>query len=144
MSGLLAIAMSLGSAASIAAAPQACVEVRRDLAAGALPVRSDFTAVACAPAEERRASSPVAFHYDAGAGLVRVARRLTTGEVVRAPPTALVGAVRPGSRLTVASAVGPVRIERQVEVVRAIRGGRLLVRGADGVVFATSDPEAQP
>lgn len=152
MSGLV-FAMALGGAASIAGAPATCVEVRRDLAAGDLPATADLIAAACPGAGTQMGTrtetrtetrTGAAFRYDAGAGLVRAARDLTTGEVVRAPPAARVGGVRPGARLTVATTVGPVRVERQVVVLRAIRGGGLLVRAADGAVFATPDPEAQP
>jgi hypothetical protein len=148
MSGL-GFVMALGGAASIAGAPATCVEVRRDLAAGGLPARADLIVAACPEVEAGAGTGTAtragaAFRYDAGVGLVRTARALTTGEVVRAPPAALVGGMRPGARLTVATTVGPVRVERQVVVLRAIRGGGLLVRAADGAVFATPEPEAQP
>lgn len=126
-----------GGGASVPSKPVSCLEVLQDLATGAFPARSDFGPAACQPARP-------AFRYDPSAGLVRVARDLTTGEVVYAPPASLIGDLRPGSSLTVQSTVGPVLIERQVVVVRAIRGGGLLVRGADGRVFSAPSPEVRP
>jgi hypothetical protein len=132
MWGGLAIIMLLGGPAGLSP-PPACVTLLSDLAAGALVVRSNLAPAACAP---QATPARAAFRYDAGVGLVRAARDLPAGEVVRAPPAGLVSDLAPGASLTLESAVGPVVVDRQVVVVRAIRGGGWLVRGADGRVFS--------
>ena len=133
--------MMLGAGTAAAASSRAdsssCVQLTRDLPANAFPVRSDLAPADCTPAR-------AAFRYDASTGVVRTARALAAGEVVRAPPVALVGDVAAGALLTLQSAVGPVVVERQVVVLRPIRGGGLLVRGADGRVFPAPAPQVRP
>lgn len=138
MLGALALAAMLnGPAADAAPARATCVRLLRDLPAGAYPVRADLAPAGCAQGRP-------AFRYDASAGLARAARDLGAGEIVHAPPAVLVAETRPGATLTLESAVGPVRVQRQVVLLRPLRGGGLLVRSADGQVFSTPAAQVRP
>jgi hypothetical protein len=116
-------------------AEAACLRALRALAAGEVAAGADF---AVAPCEKPGA----AFAYDRALRVARLRRDVAEGEVVRGAP-AMLSAVRPGQPLTLRTHIGPVVVERQVEVVRPARAGeRVLVKGADGRVFAAPPPTA--
>jgi len=117
---------------------QACVRLRRPLAADAVLAVDDAEAAVCA-------APSAAFRYDPSLGLARATRNLAPGELVAAPAVAAMASAAPGARLYLATQVGPVRVEREVIVVQPARGGEaLFVQGAVGGVFAVPAPQARP
>jgi len=131
--GVLLVAAWLASAQ-----PTACVELAQPLAAGDAPLAADLRPASCT-------APRAAFVYDPATGLARARRDLVAGEVVRAPPSRMVAAVRKGQSLSLRAAVGPVAIERKVVAERAAAQGRpVWVRGEDGAVFMTSAASVAP
>jgi len=117
------------------AADAACLRALRAVTAGEVATAADFTAAPC-----ERAGAALA--YDRGLRVARLRRDVAAGEVVRGS-SSMLSAVRPGQSLTLQTRIGPVTVERKVEVVRPARGGeRVLVKGADGRVFAAPAPVA--
>ena len=115
-----------------------CRRLLTALNRGVAPTAADFEPATCE-------ATSVAFHYDAAAGVARAARDLGVGEIVIAPPVAVLAAVRPGQTMRLRAHVGPVVVERAVEVVRPSAGGRpLFVKAADGKVFAAPAPILEP
>jgi hypothetical protein len=107
-----------------------CWRALRSVDAGATVVRQDFEPASCTVGAR-------ALAYDRPAGLARAGDALDAGDVVRGMPERTFSAVRPGQSLTLRAAVGPVVVERQVEVVRPARAGAAVyVRGDGGDVFA--------
>lgn len=132
-------AIALFAAAAVMAgsppAPRPCLRALRGVAAGDVALAADFEASPCEAAKE-------AFRYDRGARVARLKLDLAAGEVVRGSRTTL-ASVRPGQDLFLQVRIGPVTVERKVEVVRAAPvGERITVRGADGRVFSAPAPEA--
>jgi hypothetical protein len=114
-------------------AEAACLRALRALAAGDVAVAADFAEAPCEAAG-------AALAYDRGLRVARLRRDVVAGEVVRGAP-AMLSSVRPGQGLTLQARSGPVTVERRVEVVRPARAGeRILVKGADGRVFAAPAP----
>jgi hypothetical protein len=122
---------------AVAQASPACLRALRPLTAGEIAVLADFEPAACADA-------PRAFSYDRAARVARLRRDVATGEVVRGS-TSTLSAVRPGQGFTLQAHVGPVIVERRVEVAWPARAGELvMVRGAEGELFAAPSPETAP
>lgn len=110
-----------------------CLAVLHPVSAGALAVRGDFADAPCDGALP-------AFRYDRAARTLRAGRDLAPGERVRGPAS-LLSVVRPGDHLALRAHVGPVVVEREVEVVEPARAGeKIIVRGADGHVFSAPAP----
>ena len=107
-----------------------CFLALRPLAVGETPLRTDFETALCDRAEN-------AFAYDRDAGVLRMARAVGNGEPIAAvSPNAFAGA-RPGAQVRLHARVGPVVVERDVEVLRAARAGAWTVmKAADGQSFA--------
>lgn len=119
------------------AAEAACLRALRPVAEGEPATIADFAPSPCVEADS-------ALIYDRSQRVARVRRAVTEGDVVRGSP-AVLAAVRPRQALRLQTRIGPVTVERDVEVVRPARGGeRVLVRGADGRVFAAPAPGAAP
>ncbi len=125
------VALMMGTMA--AQADMGCLRALRPVASGAVALQADFEA---APCEDAGA----ALSYDRVARVARLRRDVAAGEVVRGTRSAL-STVRPGQHLILQAHVGPVVVERQVEVVRPARAGeRVAVRGADGRIFSAPAP----
>lgn len=110
----------------------ACAATAQPVAQGAALKPADIVAVPC---EAEPVVVPVRF--DRRAGAVRASAPLSAG--TRLGRLALPGApdIDKGDKLTLVSAVGPVRVERQVVALQAGRsGGRVFVRDAEGQVLA--------
>lgn len=119
------------------AAEAACLKALRPVAEGEAATVADFAPSACTGAGS-------ALTYDRSQRVARVRRAVAEGEVVGGSP-AVLAVVRPRQALRLQTRVGPVTVERDVEVVRPAREGeRVLVRGADGRVFAAPAPGAGP
>lgn len=128
----------LFAAGLAAAAPSSCARLAQPLAAGDTPIAADLVAAPCD-------SARVAFVYDPASGLARARRDLFSGEIVKAPPPAMIAVVRKGQSLSLKAAVGPVAIERRVVVLRAAGKGRpVWVSGEDGAAFLTSAASVTP
>lgn len=128
---ILIAAVTATAPATASASASNCWRVLDHVTAGAFPVLADFAPAACDRPNH-------GLRYDRASGLARAARDLQPGEVVRAASPAMIGRRRPGDPLTLKAQVGPVLVERQVVVLRPLRGESVLVRAADGTVFATS------
>lgn len=125
------VALMMGTMA--AQTDTGCLRAVRPVAVGAVAVHADFEAASCEGAT-------AALGYDRAARVARLRRDVAAGDVVRGSRAAL-SAVRPGQKLIVQAHVGPVVVERQVEVVRPARlGERVAVRGADGRIFSAPAP----
>jgi hypothetical protein len=123
--------------ATSAAPARTCLRALRPMEAGAAAVREDFDETACTARAE-------ALGYDRIAGLARAGRAIEAGDLVRGLPARTMSAVRPGQSLTLRAAVGPVVVERSVEVLRPARpGAPVFVRGDDGDVFAAPASTAE-
>lgn len=118
-----------------------CVRLEQSVSAGEFLLDTDVTASDCATDMADKA-----IWLDRAAGAVRASRDLAAGEVILAPPAASLAQVRPGQTVRLTTVVGPVALEREVEVSRPARGGApIFVQGSDGVVF-TAPPvrESRP
>lgn len=132
LGGVIIVAMLLSTASP------ACVRLERPLAAGDTPTPQDLSPAPCGEAL-------AALVYDQASGLARARRDLAQGQILRAPPSAMLARVRKGQTLRLRALVGPVMIERQVVAVRAAPAGRpVWVRGEDGVAFAASAASVSP
>ena len=119
--------------------PPACARMRVSAVTGQALTKADLDATACGDDPAK------AWRYDQAAATIRATRDLRAGEVVRAPPPSLLSSIRAGQPIRLSATFGAVTVEREVQAAQSARtGGTLFVRGADGVVFATSAPEAQP
>lgn len=119
------------------AAEAACLKALRSVAGGEAATVADFAPSPCIEAGS-------ALTYDRSQRVARVRRAVAEGEVVGGSP-AVLAVVRPRQALRLQTRIGPVSVERDVEVVRPAREGeRVLVRGADGRVFAAPAPGAVP
>ncbi|AHE55657.1 hypothetical protein NX02_19990 [Sphingomonas sanxanigenens DSM 19645 = NX02] len=126
---ILAVA-ALAGAMTGAPPTDRCVEVVRSLAGGGFPVEADLAPTTCPAVIER------AFWFDATSGVVRAQRDIAAHEVVAAPPRDMLALHRPGDPITVEVLIGPVRVQRDVLVVRPTRATQpLLVRSHDGSTF---------
>lgn len=132
------VLLAIAAAAPAAAPAGGCWRVVHEVAAGAFPVASDFAAATSCDGAAR------GLRYDPASGLARAARRLQPGDVVPGAPASTISGRRAGEALTLQVQVGPVVVERQVVVLRPLRDGGVLVRAADGEVFATSAAEPRP
>lgn len=118
------------------AASEVCLRVLAPLDRDAVPTADEFEPAAC------KATS-MAFRYDVASGVARATRDLSVGEVVRAPPASILAAARPGQTFFLRAHVGPVVVERAVQVVRPSAKGRpLFVRASGGKVFVA--PALEP
>jgi hypothetical protein len=125
------VALMMGTMA--AQADTGCLRALRPATAGAIAVQDDFEAAPCGGAS-------AALGYDRAARVARLRRDVAAGDVVRGALSAL-SAVRPGQKLILQAHVGPVVVERQVEVALPARTGeRVVVRGADGRIFSAPAP----
>lgn len=109
-----------------------CSATAQPIAQGTALTPADIVTVLC---DAGSIDAPVRF--DRRASAVRASVALAAG--TRLGRIALPGApdVDSGDRLTLVSAVGPVRVERQVVALQAGRaGGRVFVRDAEGQVVA--------
>jgi flagella basal body P-ring formation protein FlgA len=114
-----------------------CVRAEAAIAAGAVPVRADFAAAPCAGAARP------ALRYDPWIGAARAMRDIAAGEIIAAPPAALLADVRPGDTLNLVAHVGTATVEREVIATQAGRNGQaIFVRTADGRVVSARLPEA--
>lgn len=86
-----------------------------------------------------------AFRYDRAHGDTRLARAVCAGQIVPVFPEFGTDTVRPGQMIDLVVALGPVRIERQVEALQAARPGqRLFVRSRDGQILSARFEAAAP
>jgi hypothetical protein len=107
-----------------------CLRTLRALEPGEVAVAKDFEAADCRPGAER-------LSYDRVNGLARTREGLSAGDLVRGLSPSLLSAVRPGAPLRLRVVVGPVAVEREVEILRPARAAApIYVRGDDGRVFA--------
>lgn len=118
-----------------------CFTAGRDILADALIVRDDVEEAPC-PAE----GGPRYIRYDRSLGVLRAARDIAAGQPLgrmAAPPAT---ALEDGERVRIAIQVGPVRIERDLEVVQSSDADTVFVRDDAGQVFAqpTSAIETLP
>lgn len=114
---------------------QTCLRLLAPLGRGDVPMAADFEPSPCE-------ATTAAFRYDPASGVARAARGLGAGDIVTAPPTSILAAARPGQVLRLRAHVGPVVVERAVEVVRpSVQGRALFVKGSDGKAFAAPMPE---
>ncbi|WP_444854797.1 flagella basal body P-ring formation protein FlgA [Sphingosinicella sp.] len=110
-----------------------CFVLTSPVASGAMLRSSDLTATPCTG----RGDDGALVRVDRAAGALRAAQSLPGGAylgrlTLPSPPD-----VERGQALTVVSAVGPVRIERQVIALQNGRDGRrAFVRDAEGQIFA--------
>jgi hypothetical protein len=143
VSGTTFVAAALAAALSghaSAAQDARCLQARGLLAAGAIPLSEQFAPVECPAAPARDA-----FHYDRASGITTLARPLGAGDIVPSYPEYGVAMVHPGEMLKLVVAVGPVRIERNVEAMQPARPGqRLFVKSADGQVLSVRYEEVRP
>lgn len=114
-----------------------CSATAQPIAEGTALTPADIVTVPCdaGPIDAGPIDAPVRF--DRRASALRASVALAAG--TRLGRIALPGApdVDSGDRLTLISAVGPVRVERQVVALQAGRsGGRVFVRDAEGQVLA--------
>ena len=125
--------------AGSASRPAACLRALKDLAAGAIPVRDDFEAVACP--EDR---PETVFGYQPGTRSVRAVRTVAEGEIVEAPPASALADVRAGTEVTLTTRVGPVQIRRRVKTTQPGRAGEpVFVRTAEGKTLAVTLGEVE-
>lgn len=141
MRGLVTVAAGIVAALSWVAAGSAaashgearCLKAIVPLAAGDVPVSSQFAEVRC-PA---RRIAPT-FRYDRIHRITRVARGVAHGEIVRIFPEFGRDLVRPGQQLILVVSTGQVRVEQPVEAMQtAAPRQRLFVRRKDGRVIST-------
>lgn len=126
------LAMGASALFAVSAPQDGCLRVLAPIASGSVPQSKDFE-----PAQCRAYMGNDAFRYGRAAGVSHAARDLAQGEIVPAYPEFKIDMVRPGETLTLVTAAGPVRIERQVTAMQAaLPGQRLFVRAKDGEVLS--------
>jgi hypothetical protein len=114
-----------------------CVRVLRPIAGGSFLEADALEPVACGKAPVLSAT-----RFDRPTGLVRASQALREGEVIVAPPKAVLARYAPGQAFTLSAAVGPVRIERPVEAIRpAADGAAVAVRDSDGKIHVLTAKE---
>ena len=134
LGGINLVIAALAGAMVGAPSTHRCVEVVHPLAGGAFPVEMDLAPAICPAVVE------TPFWFDPAAGVVRAQRDIAAHQVVAAPPYDMLARHRPGDPITVEVLIGPVRVQRDVVVVRPTRAKRpLLVRGTDGTTFVVED-----
>ncbi|HEY9219055.1 MAG TPA: hypothetical protein VIO94_13465 [Phenylobacterium sp.] len=128
--------------AVLAPAPEAgrptrpCQRVLRAISSGEAVLAGDLEPADCGA--EPRAG---VFRFDGPAGVLRAVTDIAAEDRVGAVPASALAAVAPGQALYLQTRVGPVTVERAVEVVRAARKGEpVFVRGAEGRVFSVPAP----
>lgn len=110
----------------------ACAAIAQPVAQGAAIKPADIVAVPC---EATEAGAPLRF--DRRASAIRASAPLPAGTRLGRVVLSAAPDVDKGDELTLVSAVGPVRVERQVVALQAGRsGGRVFVRDAEGQVVA--------
>jgi hypothetical protein len=133
-SGLLGEVIVLRSAETARPQPaveRPCLRALKAIAAGAIPLRSDFDARSC-----EGAARP-ALHYDARAQAVRADRDIAQGEDVAFVPASALPDLAPGAQLVLTSRVGPVTIRRQVAAAQPGRlGEAVFVRTPEGKLLS--------
>lgn len=111
-----------------------CLSLAQPVAEGAALKAEDVTEVACGDG-----AAVAALRYDRRASAVRASAPLSAGTMLGRVALTSGPDVEAGAKLTLVSAIGPVRIERHVEALQAGRSGsRVFVRDADGQVLAVS------
>ncbi len=121
--------------APVSVGAPSCLQALEPVAAGSVPSRNQFSPAPCGEAD-----LTAAFVWDRQRRVIRAARDLQPGDLVRAPKG--LPHIRPGEAFTLKARVGPVVVERQVTAVQAAQGGGpVFVRGRDGEVFAARAPE---
>lgn len=120
--------------------PTNCQRAIEALGVGDLPRRSDFEPAACGV-------EPIgkAFVFDRADGFARLGRGLNAGDVVADAPLGALAGLRPGQVARIQAKVGPVRVQRAVQVLKPARDGEAaFVRGSDGRVFAATAESLRP
>jgi hypothetical protein len=109
-----------------------CLRALVPLVADAIPSSKDFVAIIC-PSKIAEG----AFRYDRANHYTHVARTVAAGEIVSRYPEFGVEMVRPGQRLALVVAQGPVRVVETVEALQPARSGeRLFVKTHDGQILS--------
>lgn len=111
--------------------PQSCLELLAGRRAGEPILSSDVRPTACD-------GHPSELRFDSLSGANFAASDLPSGAIIRRVTLEAAPGVRRGQRLTLASSVGPVMIERPVTAVQAAkpRDRRIFVRTADGEILS--------
>ena len=121
-------------------ASNACAKVVIPIEGGAFPATEDLAPATC-PAGFRSNRDLI---LDPAAGLVRASRDLAPGQMVAAPPAAMLARYRKGQAFDLSIVVGPVKVERSVEAVRPVRpGANAVVRAADSAVLFVPGPREE-
>jgi hypothetical protein len=121
-------------AAAAERADRRCLELINPVAAGAIIDAEDVVAIEC-----RDGEGAVGIAYDRIAAAPRAAADLAAGHYLGRVVLGPAGGADAGAALTLASTIGPVRIERRVVALQPARqGGRLFVRTEDGEVLVAA------
>lgn len=135
-----AAAVLVATVLAVSQTPQDCLRALGPADAGSIPRTDSFERVAC---PDGKPDNP--YRHDAALGVARLSRPIAQGDIVRPWPEFGIAMVRPGDRLEMVSAAGPVRVERDVEALQAARPGqRLFVRARDGQVLSVRYEDVVP
>ena len=126
--------------APCALAAQSCRRTTEPVIAGETPTLLQIEPAACAAQ-----AANDAFAFSTQDGLARARRDLEPGALLADPPIGAFAGLPAGASARLVAQVGPVRIERSVDVVGASRAGQpVFVRASDGTVFAAPAGSLKP